>query len=247
MFDPERLLGQMLLGNVTGGRPRRKGRAIGGLGGGLGRAATSAQGLTLLAGLAVAAYEHLQEKRGAPAGGPAGAAPPPPPPGAPVPSATAGVAPAPPPLPPEALGARPAGGHVPAPAASPGSPPRARLLLEAMIDAAKADGRIDEVERGRILARLDEQGPDPEARAWLEAEMARPMALDRVVADAGGDPLLAAQVYAAARLAIDCDTPAERGYLSMLAARLGLAEEVVAELERGAAELRGPAGPTGSA
>jgi uncharacterized membrane protein YebE (DUF533 family) len=73
------------------------------------------------------------------------------------------------------------------------------------------------------------------------------MALDRVVADTGGDPLLAAQVYAAARLAIDCDTPAERAYLSMLAARLGLAEEVVAELERRAAELRGTAGPTGSA
>lgn len=247
MFDPERLLGQMLLGNVTGGRSRRKGRAIGGLGGGLGRAATSAQGLTLLAGLAVAAYEHLQEKRGAAAGAPAGATPPPPPPGAPVPPPAMGASPAPPPLPPEALGAPPAGALAPAPAGAPGEASRARLLLEAMIDAAKADGRIDEIERGRILARLDEQEPDPEARAWLEAEMGRPLALDRVVAGAGGDPLLAAQVYAAARLAIDCDTPAERAYLSMLAARLGLAGDVVAELERRAAELRGPAGPAGSA
>jgi uncharacterized membrane protein YebE (DUF533 family) len=98
-MDAERLLGQLLMGGLTGGRRSRGG----GLGGGLGRAAVSTPGLMLLGGLAVAAYEHLTANRGhqgASAGAPGsgtgqtgGPYPPPPPP--PVP----GASPPPPPLP----------------------------------------------------------------------------------------------------------------------------------------------------
>jgi uncharacterized membrane protein YebE (DUF533 family) len=38
------------------------------------------------------------------------------------------------------------------------------------------------------------------------------------------------EIYVASLLAIEVDTPAERAYLSLLAARLGLDEPLVAEL-----------------
>ena len=44
-------------------------------------------------------------------------------------------------------------------------------------------------------------------------------------------PGTAAEIYAASRLAIDPDHPAERAYLQMLAARLGLEEGLIEEIE----------------
>ena len=43
---------------------------------------------------------------------------------------------------------------------------------------------------------------------------------------------MATEVYAASLLAIDPDHPAEKAYLQMLAARLGLAEDLVQEIHR---------------
>src|SRR5688572_32648771 len=76
MFDPQRLLGQMLGDALSGqlGGKRRKHRA-GGLGSlSVGTKATVALGLL---GLAFAAYEHYQQQ--VPAAVAPGAAPPPPP------------------------------------------------------------------------------------------------------------------------------------------------------------------------
>lgn len=64
--------------------------------------------------------------------------------------------------------------------------------------------------------------------------MRRPKSLDDLVAGAR-DQETAIEVYTASVLAIDADHPAEQAYLQMLAARLGLAPELVAEIRRTAA------------
>ena len=105
-----------------------------------------------------------------------------------------------------------------------------RLALRAMVNAAKADGQIDEEEIGRILGKLEEGGTDPEARQFLEAEMRKPMETAALVAAARGNRELAAQMYSASLLAIEVDTPAEKEYLRGLAAELGLDAETTQRL-----------------
>lgn len=111
-----------------------------------------------------------------------------------------------------------------------GSNAFAVTLLTAMISAAKADGHIDPEEQTRIFAKIDEAGLDSEAKAFLMDELRAPLDLDKVVAGASC-PESAAEIYAASRLAIDPDHPAEKAYLQMLAARLNLEPALVEEIE----------------
>ncbi len=60
-------------------------------------------------------------------------------------------------------------------------------------------------------------------------ELQRPLDID-AVAKGVRSKEEAAEIYAASLLAIDVDNAAERGYLSMLAARLNLDEKLVAHL-----------------
>jgi uncharacterized membrane protein YebE (DUF533 family) len=108
-------------------------------------------------------------------------------------------------------------------------------LLRAMIAAAKADGRIDADENRRIFARMETMNLDADCKAFVLDELSSPLNLDAVVAGAD-TPEHAAEIYAASLVAIEADTPAEQGYLTMLAGRLGLAPELVTELHRAAAE-----------
>jgi uncharacterized membrane protein YebE (DUF533 family) len=112
-----------------------------------------------------------------------------------------------------------------------------RALLRAMIAAAKSDGHIDAAEQARIFARLDDFDLDAEDKAFVMDELRRPLDIDAVAA-AATSPEAAAEIYAASLLAIDPDTPAERGYLQLLAARLGLDPALAAHLEAGAAAAR---------
>lgn len=108
----------------------------------------------------------------------------------------------------------------------------AELVLKAMINAAKADGQIDQSEIQRILGKLEAAGADSDARDFVIGEMNKPMDLDVIVAASRNSPQLAAQVYAASLLAIEVDTPAERQYLQQLAEGLGLSPEVTSQLEK---------------
>ncbi len=108
---------------------------------------------------------------------------------------------------------------------------RARLLVTAMISAAKADGYIDPAEQNAIFARLDSVALDAESKAYVMDQLRAPLDLDGIVRGAAR-PEVATEVYAASLLAIDPDHPAEKAYLQMLAARLGLAEDLVQEIHR---------------
>jgi uncharacterized membrane protein YebE (DUF533 family) len=103
---------------------------------------------------------------------------------------------------------------------------KATLILQAMINAAKADGSIDQGEIKRITGRLESEGAAPEAREFIGQEMLKPMDMDALIRKVR-TPQAAVEVYAASLLAIEIDTPAERDYLRRLAAGLELAPTTV--------------------
>ncbi|TIM21910.1 MAG: tellurite resistance TerB family protein, partial [Mesorhizobium sp.] len=103
-------------------------------------------------------------------------------------------------------------------------------LIRAMISAAKADGHIDDEERQNIAGKLSLAGIDSDAEKFLMAELASPLDLDTLVAGAKTDAQKL-ELYTASRLTIDPDTRAERGYLDLLAGRLGLPDALVDHVE----------------
>jgi len=105
----------------------------------------------------------------------------------------------------------------------------AELMIRAMIEAAKSDGKIDPEERRRILTCLRDVGAADSDRDALIAAMNGPPDLDALIVRVT-NPELAREVYAASLLAIQDDQPSEQLYLARLADRLKLAPEAVAEL-----------------
>lgn len=234
MFDPGKLLDDLLGSNVPGTEKtvrqtagdamqlaRDKPIATGAiaavlLGTGAGRRLTGTAlklgGLAAVAGLAYKAYQNYQSDRQ---------------PGAASPSDPAG---------------QPA---LPAPADTPFDPrlaPQgeaefALVLVRAMIAAARADGRVDDAERGHIADRLRLAGYDGEARDFLLAELEKPVDVDALVARVRTDAQKA-ELYTASRLAIEPDTAAERGYLDDLADRLRLPGPLIEHIEQTVAEVK---------
>lgn len=109
----------------------------------------------------------------------------------------------------------------------------ALVFIRAMIAAAAADGHIDAEEQSAILGGLKEAGLEQEAHAWLAQEMAKPASIDTLV-EAAESPELAAQIYTAARIAINPDNAAEKDFLAGLAGSLGLDAELVANIDAAA-------------
>jgi uncharacterized membrane protein YebE (DUF533 family) len=108
-------------------------------------------------------------------------------------------------------------------------------LFRAMVAAARADGRLDAGERQALVEHIGKLGLREAERAELYSEIEREVTLEEVVTSAT-TPERAIEVYTASRLAIEPDSPAERGYLTLLAARLELDDGLVAEIERGVRE-----------
>ncbi|MEA3232806.1 MAG: tellurite resistance TerB family protein [Thermodesulfobacteriota bacterium] len=108
----------------------------------------------------------------------------------------------------------------------------AELVLKAMINAAKADGRIDQEEVQRIVGKLDEAGESKETRDYLLTELSKPLDMEGFIAEVRNQPQLAPQIYAASLLAIEVDTPAEKEYMQQLARNLNLDRGVAADLEK---------------
>lgn len=114
-------------------------------------------------------------------------------------------------------------------------------LVRAMIAAARADGHIDETERARIMDRVKVSGVDSEAEQFLNEELRNPVDIDAIVAAAKTEEEKV-EIYTASRLAIDADTRAERGYLDLLAGRLGLPDALVDHIEATVSAAKAPSG-----
>ena len=108
---------------------------------------------------------------------------------------------------------------------------QAGLVLQAMINAAKSDGQIDREEIQRIVGKLQEMGADEEALNYVRTEMQAPMRTDHLIAAVGGQPEIAAEIYAASLMAIEVDTPAEKMYLNQLASGLRLDPQITRRIE----------------
>lgn len=119
------------------------------------------------------------------------------------------------------------------PDSSAGQEQLSRALVCAMIAAAKADGHVTPEERRKMSGQLQNMQLGAAETAFIEEELARPLDIDAIANLAAG-PEQAAEVYAASLLAIDPEGPAERAYLSLLAARLKLDPSLVAHLHAGA-------------
>lgn len=98
---------------------------------------------------------------------------------------------------------------------------QAKLMLRAMIQAAKADGELDDQEKQTIIGELGEDISDEE-RAFVLEQMDAPIDVMGLAADAGTP--LKAQIYATSLAAIRLDNEREASYLRQLATALGLSE-----------------------
>lgn len=210
MFNPEKLLGGLLMGS--------------GRRGGLNRLVSGSVGLGLL-GVAMEAADHFMKKsqvdqtggqpQAPPANGHMAPSTPPPAPGA---------TPPPPSEPPT----------MPDPAASfekraekqrdTKTRSGATLLLRAMIAAANADSVIDEQERSRILNKFESMDLSEEEHSFIVKELLSPGSLDQIVSQVDSSET-AVQIYSVSLMAIEVDTDAERSYMDALARRLNITDE----------------------
>jgi len=116
----------------------------------------------------------------------------------------------------------------------------ALTLVRAMIAAAKADGHIDAAERANIMNKVHEVDLGDEAEAFIRDELANPVDIDDLVAAARTEEQKV-ELYTATRMTIDPDTRAERGYLDLLAGRLGLPDALLEHIDATVTAAKVPA------
>ena len=122
------------------------------------------------------------------------------------------------------------------------SPDFQLALVRAMAGAAMADGHVDAAEREAIFAQVDRLGLDAEAKGFVFETLQRPPGFDEIAAGAT-TPEQAAELYLAARLAIDPDHPAERAWLEALAHRLRVPAGLAAHLDGQVSAVLAPESP----
>jgi uncharacterized membrane protein YebE (DUF533 family) len=111
------------------------------------------------------------------------------------------------------------------------SPATEKLLVAAMISAAKADGQIDKDEMQKIVGRISADSVTAEEKQFVLEQMTTPVDVQALAAQVTGQAQ-AAQVYAASIMAISADTPAEQAYLRELATALGIDPAAVEQLHK---------------
>jgi uncharacterized membrane protein YebE (DUF533 family) len=121
----------------------------------------------------------------------------------------------------------------------------AQALLAAMIEAAKADGHVDDDERARIeqaMQSADGDANGPAVAAWLAGELKRPADAGAIARLAGGNEALGSKLYLASVIVAGGEgsgtvTSDERQYLDALARALGLPPALQASLDAQAKQL----------
>ena len=103
---------------------------------------------------------------------------------------------------------------------------QAEILIRAMINAAKADGRIDSGEQQRIVERLGEVSEDE--IAFVQREFQAPLDVDGFARSIPRG--MEQQVYAISLMAIDLDSNPEAQYLHQLAKATGIGPDAVNQI-----------------
>jgi len=117
-----------------------------------------------------------------------------------------------------------------APATAADGKPFALALIRSMIAAANADGHVGAEEQKQIFAAANQGDLDAEDKAFIFDAMQNPLSPDQIAALAG-DEEQAAELYLAARIAIDPDHPDEKAFLQSLARSLKLPDALVSHLD----------------
>jgi hypothetical protein len=105
---------------------------------------------------------------------------------------------------------------------------QALVLVRAMLNAAKADGRVSAAEQQSILEQV--AGDSAEITQFLRDELSQPLDVRDF---AWSVPIgMEEQVYALSVVAIDVDEQAEQRYLSELAHGLRISDEVCEQLQQ---------------
>lgn len=208
------LAGGLLVGGLAGAMTGKTGRKVAGT-------ALKIGGAAVVAGIAYKAYQHYQASRQPQAGVPARMA-------APAIDNAASSAKDPPSITTlEESGFLPLSGDTSA---------LSKKLMQAMISAAKADGRIDAQESQVIFAQVEALGLSADERQFLLAAMDKPLSVDEIAVSAQSSEE-AAEIYTAAVLAVGQASPAEALYLARLEQRLQLDPALVQAIRAQAAGL----------
>ncbi len=104
----------------------------------------------------------------------------------------------------------------------------ATLLIRAMINAAKADGRVDREETENILQRLGDITQDE--IDFVRQELAQPLDIEGFIRSVPRG--MEQQVYAMSLMAIDLDTNPEAKYLHQLAQGLRMSQQVCNQINQ---------------
>jgi len=104
----------------------------------------------------------------------------------------------------------------------------AGLMLRAMIQAAKSDGKIDEGEKEKLIASLEDA--TDEERAYVNEQLAAPIDIQQLAGDVPRGA--ASDVYVMSVMAIDLDNQNEAQYLHGLAEALGMEPQNVNEIHK---------------
>lgn len=108
---------------------------------------------------------------------------------------------------------------------------RSRAIMKAMIASAKADGHIDEQEKEVISQHAEKLGADSSLANFIKSELITKLDAKDVAAEADS-PEAAAELYLVSRMTLNLDNDKEREYLDELSQALGLAPELITELDQ---------------
>lgn len=103
-------------------------------------------------------------------------------------------------------------------------------LIQVMIAAAWADGKVDAEEESQILARLQDQGLDKEEKLFLLNELHDPKPIVQLTTGVD-DPRVAQTMYSLAVATLVIDTEEERNWLNKLAEALSISSDMQSFIE----------------
>lgn len=105
---------------------------------------------------------------------------------------------------------------------------QATLVIRAMINAAKADGRVDENEQEKIMGQLG--NVTQEEIDFVKSEIAKPLQVQEFIQSIPAG--MGNQIYAMSLTAIDLDTNQEAQYLHELATGLNIDQNTVNQIHQ---------------
>jgi uncharacterized membrane protein YebE (DUF533 family) len=107
---------------------------------------------------------------------------------------------------------------------------RSRILIKAMIIAAKADGKVDKSEITNINKQIQKLDLGDDIVDVLQAGIVTPLSAE-AVANMSTNQTIASEIYVVSMIVTDPYNPEESRYMDTLAKALGLPSDLVRELE----------------